>query len=144
MRGLTLCCLTAGPLLFSGCSPSEPIVKGVVRLNGELLQNGSIKFDPVDDKGAVAKGRGPGGGATIAEGQYRIEKGLTVGKYRVEIQGTRTLDRKRPNPTMPSHPVNEEVSIIPEEYNTKSSLVREVGPGSNVLDFELKGAAARR
>ena len=34
--------------------------------------------------------------------------------------------------------------MIPEQYNTKSSLIREVGPGSNVLDFDLKGVAARK
>jgi hypothetical protein len=48
------------------------------------------------------------------------------------------------NPTIPSELVNEEVSVIPQEYNTRSSLIREVSPGSNVLDFDLKGAAARR
>jgi hypothetical protein len=40
--------------------------------------------------------------------------------------------------------VNEEVSVIPPEYNTKSILIEEVKPGANVLDFDLKGAAARR
>ena len=40
--------------------------------------------------------------------------------------------------------VDEEVSVVPEKYNSSSGLTREVGPGSNVVDFDLKGAAVRR
>jgi hypothetical protein len=48
------------------------------------------------------------------------------------------------NPTIAAEFVDEEVSVIPEEYDTRSSLIREVGPGSNVLDFDLEGGAAGR
>jgi len=82
----------------------------------------------IEDNCAVADGRGPGGAATIAEGQYRIDKGLTVGKYLVKIQSSTTLNRKVPSPSMPSHLVYQEVSVIPPEYNTRSSLIREVSP----------------
>jgi hypothetical protein len=114
-------------------------------LDGQLLCRGSITFVPVDDRGQVASGRGPGGGDVINEkGNYTIKRGLRPGKYRVEIRSTRTLDRKVPNPTIPPELVDEEVSVIPEEYNTRSSLVREVKPGSQVLDFPLEGAPDRR
>ena len=32
--------------------------------------------------------------------------------------------------------------VIPEEFNTKSNLTREVGPGANVIHFDLKGGTA--
>src|SRR5207248_8706025 len=83
------------------------------------------------------------GGHSVT-GKYEIKRGLRPGRYRVEIRSTETLKRKVPNPTIPSELVYEEVSVIPEQYNTKSREIREVVPGSNVLDFDLKGAAARR
>jgi len=36
------------------------------------------------------------------------------------------------------------VSVIPEQYNTSTGLIREVGPGSNVFDFDLTGVAAHK
>jgi hypothetical protein len=139
--------LAAGGLLVLGCLAlvlwfrweSEPTVTGTVRLDGVLLTKGSIALEPTDGT------PGPGGGAVInKEGKYEIKRGLRPGRYRVKIRSTRTLPRKVLNPTIPSELVDEEVSVIPEQYNTRSSLIREVGPGSNVLDFDLKGVAASR
>jgi hypothetical protein len=109
-------------------------------LDNELLTTGSIAWIPIDGT------PGPGGGGAINnEGKYEIKRGLRPGRYRVEIRSTRTLPgRQVLNPTIPTELVDEEVSVIPEQYNTRSSLIREVGPGSNVLDFDLKGVAARR
>ena len=118
---------------------AEPTVTGTVRLDNEPLTTGSIAWIPIEGT------PGPGGGGAINnEGKYEIKRGLRPGKYRVEIRSTRTLPRKVLNPTIPSELVYEEVSVIPEQYNTRSSLIREVGPGSNVLDFDLKGVADRR
>jgi hypothetical protein len=139
--------LAAGGLLLLGCAAlvlgflreSEPTVTGTVRLDGQLLTKGSIALQPIDGT------PGPGGGGGINnEGKYEIKRGLRPGRYRVEIRSTRTLPRKVLNPTIPSELVDEEVSVIPEQYNARSSLIREVGPGSNVLDFDLQGVAARR
>src|SRR5262245_53633456 len=90
----------AGLLLLAGLLwllvgiKSGPTVTGVVQVDGEPLERGSISFVPVDDKGAIAHGRGPVGGASIVEGTYRLEEGLTVGRYRIEIQGIRNTGRK--------------------------------------------------
>jgi hypothetical protein len=93
---------------------------------------------PID--GTLAPG---GGGGIDKEGKYEIKQGLLPGRYRIEIQSSTTIKRQVRNPTIPSELVDEEVSVIPEKYNTpKSSLIREVSPGSNVFDFDLKGAAA--
>jgi hypothetical protein len=118
---------------------AEPTVTGTVQLDDEPLPSGSIAWIPIDGT------PGPGGGGGITnEGKYEIKRGLRPGRYRVEIRSTRTLPRKVLNPTIPSELVYEEVSVIPEQYNTKSSLIREVAPGSNAVDFHLKGGAARR
>jgi hypothetical protein len=139
MRTMTLGCLTASVLLF-GCSKPEPTVTGTIRVDGEPLARGSISFVPLDDKGAVADDRGPGGGGTIAEGKYRVEKGLTVGSYRVEIQGTRKIPGKpRRNPIIPSSLVDDEVAVVPSKYNTKSTLIVEVHAGAQTIDFPLEG-----
>jgi hypothetical protein len=140
--------LAVGGLLVLGCvvlvlwfvRESEPRVTGTVRLNNEPLPGGSIAWIPIEGT------PGPGGGGEISnEGKYEIKRGLRPGKYRVEIRSPRTLTRKVLNPTIPHEVVYEEVSVIPEHYNTNSSLIREVGPGSNVdVDFDLKGDAAPR
>jgi hypothetical protein len=118
---------------------AEPTVTGTVRLDDEPLATGSIAWIPIEGT------PGPGGGGGITnEGKYEVKRGLRPGRYRVEIRSTRSLPRKVLNPTIPSELVDEEVSVIPDRYNTKSRLIREVGPGSNIVDFDLKRVAARK
>ena len=147
MRNARQVWLAAGGLLvLSGVAlaawhlrEAEPTVTGTVRLDNEPLTTGSIAWIPIEGT------PGPGGGGGInSEGKYEINRGLRPGKYRVEIRSTRTLSRKVLNPTIPADMVYEEVSVIPEQFNSRSSLIREVRPGSNVLNFDLKGGAARR
>ena len=146
MRDARWVWLVAGGLLILGGVAlvlwlrweSEPTLTGTVQLDGELLSKGSIALAP------FAGTPGPGGGGGISDGKYEIKRGLQPGRYRVEIRSTRTLPRKVLNPTIPSELVDEEVSVIPEQYNSRSTLIREVGPGSNVLNFDLKGVAARK
>jgi hypothetical protein len=139
--------LAAGGLLVLGCvalavwflRESEPTVTGTVRLDDEPLTTGSIAWIPIEGT------PGPGGGGGInKEGKYEINRGLRPGKYRVEIRSTRTLPRKVLNPTIPAERVDEEVSVIPEQFNTRSELFRVVGPGSTVFNFDLQGVAAPR
>ena len=147
MRDARWVWLVAGGFLVLGCvalalwflRESEPTVTGTVRLDNELLTTGSIAWIPIEGT------PGPGGGGGInKEGKYEIKRSLRPGRYRVEIRSTRTLQRKVLNPTVPAELVDEEVSVIPEQYNTRSTLIREVSPGSNVWDFDLNGVAARR
>ena len=137
--------LAAGGLLVLGCvavllwlrGESGPTVTGTVRLDGKLLPNGSIALVPIDGT------PGPGGGSGIdKEGKYEISRGLLPGKYRIEIRSSMTINRPVRNPTIPSEIVDEEVSVIPEKYNSKSKEVREVKPGSNNINFDLEGVAA--
>ena len=148
MRDARRVWLAAGGLLVLGCvalvvwflRESEPSVTGTVRLDNEPLTTGSIAWIPIEGT------PGPGGGGGIStEGKYEIKRGLRPGKYRVEIRSTRTLPgRKVLNPTIPSELVDEEVSVIPDRYNTRSELIREVGRGSKVFNFDLEGVAAHK
>jgi hypothetical protein len=131
--------LLAGLLWLFGGVKSGPTVTGTVKVDGKLLDKGSIDFIPVDDKGAIADGRGPGGGENIKEGRYRIEKGLTVGRYWIKIQGTKITPKRVPDPLVPSNLVQEEAAVVPLKYNQNSILFREVGAGPNPIDFELEG-----
>ena len=110
-----------------------------MRLDDVPLSTGSIAWIPIEGT------PGPGGGGGISkDGKYEIKKGLRPGKYRVEIRSSTTLNRRVVNPTIPADMVNEEVSVIPEQYNNRSGLVREVGRGSYVFDFDLQAAPARK
>ena len=147
MRNARRTWIAVGGLLVLGCAAlvvwltreAEPSVRGTVRLNNELLTTGSIAWIPVEGT------PGPGGGGGInSDGTYVIKRGLRPGKYRVEIRSSITLNRKVQNPTIPADLVDEEVSVVPDRYNTRSELMREVGPGSNVFDFPLQGAPPRK
>jgi len=124
--------------LLSGEQKSGPTVVGTVRVDGELLANGSIRCDPVDDQGTLAEGRGPGSGAIIKDGNYQIDKGLTPGRYQVDIQGTRHLPgRKVLDQIMSYRRIDEEVPVV------RVTLFKVVSPGSNTIDFDLQGIGGK-
>ena len=132
MKRWKVCCLAAGLLLLSGCGKSEPSVVGTVLLDGDPLPAGWIRFVPVEAT------PGPDAGAVIEEGKYSVTKGLTTGRYRVEIHGTKeSTSRKERDPLTPSELIPAEVELIPAEYSLKSKLIRTVEAGSNTLDFAL-------
>src|SRR5262245_48305216 len=81
--------LLAGLLLVFVAVKSEPMVTGTVRLEGELLSDGTIRFVP-----RKGNSGGSDAGARIRQGKYRIEKGLTPGKYKVEFQAAHRVPGK--------------------------------------------------
>ena len=121
-----------------GCSgSSQCTVTGNLSFNGQPVQDGSIRFFPVegtDGHGAVAK---------IQNGQYAItsESNLRSGKYVVQITATRKTGRTiKPKEVMPGDsgsPSEEEVQIIPAKYNLKSELRVDLQPGPNSYDQKL-------
>jgi hypothetical protein len=117
-----------------GCSQSGPqraSVSGSVLLDGQPVVKGSMNFVPVE--GTV----GPTAGANIENGRYSIdrEKGVTVGKNRVKISSVQPTGKK----IMAFGELTDEwAEVVPAEYNARSTLVRPIQPGSNLLDFDLK------
>lgn len=135
-----VCPLAASLLgcLLCGCGPSggpqRASVEGKVTLDGEPIEQGSIAFYPDGDtKGMVA-------GGEIRDGRYSVpaDKGPVVGQNRIEIRATRKTGKKIPDPYGgPGHSIDESVEAVPEQYNGKSTLVRQIKTGKNVFDFEL-------
>jgi hypothetical protein len=80
----------------------------------------------------------------VKEGSYKIERGLTPGNYRVDIQGVKKTAKNVLNPIMPAGLIREEVAAIPPEYNVKSRLIREISNGDNTIHFDLESGKARK
>ena len=132
-------CGVALALLFlsSGCG-GEAVgeirgsVKGKVTLDGQPVKQGSIRFFPTGGT------TGPDAGGHITNGEYKIDldKGVAIGKNRVEIRANKPTGKKVKalmNDTM----VDEMEEAIPEQFNTKSKLVKSVDKGENEIDFPL-------
>ena len=138
MRTGPTCLLAVGLLSLVGCSGSGPQlaeVSGTVQLDGQLIEEGSIQFIPVEGT------TGPGAGGVIRNGNYLIarEKGVTVGMNRVELRAFGKTDRKVVDPTgRPGAMTEERVQVFPPAYNDKSTVVKEIQAGSNTVNFEVE------
>ena len=126
--------LAVGLLLLPGCSGRRADVSGTVQLDGRPVDEGAIQFIPVEGT------TGPSAGGVIKDGRYHItrDKGVTVGKNRVELRAFRTTGRKVQDPTgLPGVKTEERVQAFPPEYNDRSTVVKEVQAGSNTIDFDV-------
>ena len=126
--------------LVYGCGPGQSgppraPVQGIVNLDGETVANGTINFLPI--RGS----KGPVVGASIEEGEYQLSKseGPVVGWNRVEIHWTRATGRKveAGSPSPPGTMVDEISEAVPVQYNSQSTLEREVVAGNNTFNFDL-------
>jgi hypothetical protein len=110
-------------------------VEGKVSLDGEPVDGGVIIF---------TQGTGPGsdkGNAPIQGGKYVVAgeaaKNLTPGSYTVQIHWIKRLAKSGPDqPNADTNPAVKE--FIPPQYNSKSTLTKEIALGTNNLDFDLK------
>ena len=117
----------------SGCGPSSQVsVQGRVTFDGQPVGPGSIVFLPEAGSEAVKLA------APIEDGKYRIgtERGAKPGAFRVEISWSKKTGRQIPSAD-PGMMMDETQEAIPAQYNTQSTLRRELKPGDNVCDFEL-------
>jgi len=121
---------------LAGCNsldkgPQRGAVRGRVNVDGQPVESGSIRFTPVQGTtGAVS-------GATINNGEYSVSKtlGPVVGSNLVQITGSRKTGKQITDRL--GITVDERVSMVPEHYNSQSTLIRQVEPGKQVFDFEL-------
>ncbi len=110
-------------LSLSGCTnqsdrPAIGEVSGVVTLDGEPLANASVAFSQDGFRPAI--------GETNSEGRYELFyirdiKGATVGTNTVRIKQ-----------------FGNEARRLPRRFNVESELSREVQPGQNEINFDLK------
>lgn len=132
-------CLGILVLGIAGCADElgdRQEISGVVTLQGQPLDGGSIEFTPLDSPQ-------PGGvetrsGAPIVQGKYVVPRaqGLVPGNYRVRITaGTPTPDLQPgelPGPT--GAPSKERV---PAKYNTQSQLEATITSGPSTFNVEI-------
>jgi hypothetical protein len=124
-------------LLASGCGKGgahQGAISGEVKLDGRLLERGSITFTPTEG------GKGKVAGGPIDKGQYRLagNRGPTVGWNSVEIRASRKSAKPMPqtdNPLLQGGE-NTEEAVAPR-FNSASTLKSEVKPGENMADFEV-------
>jgi hypothetical protein len=127
--------LAVGFPLLAGCSGQRADVSGTVQLDGQPVDEGAIQFIPVEGT------TGPSAGGIIKDGRYHItgDRGVTVGKNRVELRAFRNTGRKVQDPTgLPGVKTDERVQAFPPEYNDRSTVVKEVHTGSNTIDFAVR------
>ena len=127
--GMALASLAVG---LTGCGgPYDAAVHGVVTLDGEPLNHGTVKFSP--------QGPGPSAFAMIdADGSYTLqtgrESGLPAGQYKVTVVSLEQQEWAGPGPPPPGRP------IVPLWYQDPnySGLEFTVDQGGNQIDLELK------
>jgi hypothetical protein len=124
-------------LLLSGCGSGgadRGAVSGTVKIDGKLLEQGSILFTPIEGThGSVAGGK-------IENGrfQFSAKTGPALGRNRVEIRAMRKTGKMVPKAFgRPGEMVPEQVEAIPPRFNAKSELKVEIKPGDNTADFEV-------
>ena len=123
-------------LVFAlGCGGESGLIKhplnGNVSLDGNPLERGTIFFDPLPGiKGDPATG-------AILNGAYKVE--LSVGEYRVKINGSKKTGNKMQKAMAPKgEMIDEEVEAVGVAYNSKSNLKQSVVVGNNKGDFAVK------
>jgi hypothetical protein len=117
-------------VLLAGCSGKQTAqVSGMVRVDGQPLDKGSISFIPADGKGSTA-------GGDIKEGKYLVPK-VSVGLMKVQIRYPRVTGKKKlyDTPDSPTRDVYTEV--LPKKYNDNTELELDVQPGKKEKDWDL-------
>jgi hypothetical protein len=117
-------------LTATGCGPKACTVVGSVTLDGHPLENGAIAFQPLDGKSATA-------GAFIVKGHFAQQ--IPGGPKRVEITSPR-ITGKRKATALDGTPIEVDTTSegIPQCYNTETTLVSDVKPGLNRVQYDLK------
>lgn len=138
---------------LTGCGEANPLgrqgLSGEVRFAGELLDQGTIEFSPVDPNGVSS-------GTIIQQGKYEIpaHQGVPAGAYKVRIMSP---EDKEEEPEEPSAPPGPEAMAqgprqpppaqerIPAEYNTKTKVLIEVTTkGPQKFDFDIQANGLTR
>jgi len=134
-------------VVLTGCGKRGPKladVSGKVTLDGQPLAKVIVTFVPIG--GGVSSS-----GVTDEAGRFSLAcslgRGALVGQHRVYVQSQAAgpEDVVIPDEDAPDYRPDPYASLrappfvekIPARYNTNTELVREVRPGTNVIDLEL-------
>src|SRR5262249_15373089 len=126
----------AAALALVGCSDrhgGREEVSGTVKLEGQLIKEGGIDFEPLD-------GQDTKSGAPITDGDYKVpgKSGLKPGNYRVRITAGDGVTPANPDePPGPTNIVSKD--LVPPEWNVRSDKDVNVTPdGPNRFDFDIR------
>jgi hypothetical protein len=118
-------------LPVAGCGSADNLAKvtGKVTLDGKVLTDATVEFQP------IAEGGSPSSGSTDAEGRYELmytfrTPGALPGEHVVSIRTAGTYFDDQGNEL-------ERPERVPAEYNDQTKLRRTVVPGTNTFDFDL-------
>jgi hypothetical protein len=126
--------------LWVGCkgdSAGRHAITGTVNLDGSPLAKGMISFQPLEN-GRLSSG------AVIAEGKFSIpaDKGLPVGKYRVEVHAGASGGPAVDSSALPGEGPPPSKDIIPPDWGEASKQTIEVkkeGPFNFAFEIATKG-----
>ena len=119
--------------VLSGCGSSDRhTLKGTVTVNNQPLQQGSIRFIPLQGTDS------PSAGSEIKSGEFSVaaDKGPLCGSFRVEITASRKTGRKSRD-RMSGEMTDIYSQFLPARYNSNSDLTAEVKAGENQYEFAL-------
>jgi hypothetical protein len=118
-------------LLVAGCdsNPTAGDVHGMVTLDGAPLEDGTIRFTPLEGKVGTA-------GGVIKGGQFSTT--VPVARHRVEISAAKVVGGAEAAEARHSDANYTAIQLIPSKYNTKSELTLDVKSGLNEPRFDLK------
>lgn len=121
--------LSSQIIVGKGNLPPLGAVSGKVMMNGKPLPNATVRFIPLDDEGKrERKGASVAMGLTDDVGHYRLlyvkdTYGAAIGKNLIQIQAKDETGHER----------------VQNEFGSLSQVQREVKPGSQEFDFDVKG-----
>jgi hypothetical protein len=123
--GLLLCLGLCG---CGGAGYEHAEAHGEVKLDGQPVTKGSIKFTP------LSQGQGPVVGGEIVDGQYRCER-VPLGNNRVTFNIEGGTEKVYDAANDQWHEVPKPVQLSAEDANGHE---RQIQSGDNELDFDLK------
>ena len=114
---------------LAGCSSdgAKGTVEGTVTHNSQPLEQGLIRFVPVDGKSQPAD-------ATITGGKYTAD--VPVGDHRVEITSPKVVGKMKMYDTADSPTVDRIEEAIPPKYNVSTELKMTVPKGKTEKPFD--------
>jgi hypothetical protein len=119
----------------AGCGGGASSLTGQISVDGQPVQHGTIRLDPMEGT------PGPSAAAPIQGGRYELARrqGVRAGKHSVLIVAAREKGVTGQRPATPagvSRPKGEPDATGPADIVQYSATV-EVSPGKNTKDFEL-------
>ena len=126
-------------LLLAGCGKEHLPIKGRVTFDGTPVDGGVILFVPEPD--ASGKPSSASTGGKIIAGEYTLdgERGPFPGRYRVLITWKQKTGQKITRQS-DGLQFDEMVQVIPQEYNSATTLTAEVATNKTTFDFDLKSS----